>query len=49
MTKNQVMSLLNSEAKMYLNEFYGDLETYVIAKIEATVNTESNVMEVLKK
>lgn len=49
MTKDAVMSILTMEAKQYLNEFYGDLQAYVIARIEATVNTESNVMEVLKK
>ena len=48
-TQEKVMEILTDEAKEYLNEFYGDLETYVIARIESTVNTESNVMEVLKK
>ena len=48
-TKDAVMTILTMEAKQYLNEFYGDLQAYVIARIEATVNTESNVMEVLKK
>lgn len=49
MTKDAVMGILTMEAKQYLNEFYGDLQSYVIARIEATVNTEGNVMEVLKK
>ena len=49
MTKDAVMTILTMEAKQYLNEFYGDLQAYVVARIEATVNTESNVMEVLKK
>lgn len=43
------MEILTDEAKEYLNEFYGDLETYVIAKIESTVNTEAEIMGVLKK
>ena len=49
LTKEAVMTILTEEAKDYLDEFYGDLEGYVIARIEATVNTEGNVMEVLKK
>lgn len=49
MTKDAVMGILTMEAKQYLNEFYGDLQSYVLARIEATVNTEGNVMEVLKK
>lgn len=48
-TKDAVMGILTMEAKQYLNEFYGDLQSYVTARIEATVNTEGNVMEVLKK
>lgn len=48
-TKNKVMEILTDEAKEYLNEAYGDLGEYVITKIESTVNTEANVMEVLKK
>jgi len=43
------MTILTEEAKEYLNEFYGDLEGYIVARIEATVNTEGSVMEVLKK
>lgn len=49
MTKDAVMTILTSEARQYLNTFYGDLQAYVVARIEATVNTEANVMEVLKK
>lgn len=48
-TKDAVMDILTDEAKGYLNEFYGDLQAYIITKIEATVSTEANVMEVLKK
>ncbi len=48
-TQEKVMEILTDEAKEYLNEFYGDLETYVIAKIESTVNTEAEIMGVLKK
>ena len=49
LTKGAVMTILTEEAKEYLNEFYGDLEGYIVARIEATVNTEGSVMEVLKK
>ena len=49
MTKNKVMEILTNDAKECLNEAYGDLGQYVLTKIESTVNTETNVMEVLKK
>lgn len=48
-TKDKVLEILNEDAKEYLTEAYGDLETYLITKIESTVNTEASVMEVLKK
>lgn len=49
MTRDRVIEILNDEAKEYLSEAYGDLEQYILTKIESTVNTEANVMEVLKK
>ena len=48
-TKDKVLNILTDDAKECLNEAYGDLETYILTKIESTVNTEANVMEVLKK
>lgn len=36
-TFDSVMALLSEEAKGYLTEIYGDLELYLINKIEATV------------
>lgn len=48
-TKDKVLNILTDDAKKCLNEAYGDLETYILTKIESTVNTEANVMEVLKK
>lgn len=38
MTLNAVMALLTDEAKRYLSEIYGDLNTYITNQIEATVN-----------
>lgn len=38
MTLNAVMALLTDEAKEYLSEIYGDLNTYITNQIEATVN-----------
>lgn len=38
MTLNAVMALLTDEAKQYLSEVYGDLNTYITNQIEATVN-----------
>ena len=38
MTLNAVMALLTDEAKQYLSEMYGDLNTYITNQIEATVN-----------
>ena len=38
MTLNAVMALLTDEAKKYLSEIYGDLNTYITNQIEATVN-----------
>ena len=49
MTKEKVLEILTEDAKDCLDEAYGDLESYILTKIEATVNTESEIMEVLKK
>ena len=38
MTLDAVMALLTDEAKRYLSEIYGDLNTYITNQIEATVN-----------
>lgn len=38
MTLDQVKSILTEEAKAYLSEAYGDLNAYIIQKIEAEVN-----------
>lgn len=37
-TYTNVMAILNKDAKKYLEEVMGDLETYVYNKIEAEVN-----------
>lgn len=39
MTYDAVMTILNEEAKTYLNTVVGDLQKYIIEQIEATVNT----------
>ena len=38
MTLNAVKALLTDEAKQYLSEIYGDLNTYITNQIEAPVN-----------
>ena len=38
MTLNAVMSILSNEAKEYLSEAFGDLNTYITHQIEAAVN-----------
>lgn len=38
MTLDAIMALLTDEAKQYLSEIYGDLNTYITNQIEATVN-----------
>ena len=38
LTFNAVMAVLTDDAKDYLTEIYGDLTTYITAKIEAEVN-----------
>lgn len=37
-TFNAVMSILTDNAKVYLKEIYGDLDTFIKQKIEAEVN-----------
>lgn len=37
-TYNAVMNVLTDEAKNYLTEIYGDLNTYITNRIEAEVN-----------
>lgn len=39
LTYASVMKILNKEAKEYLSNIYGDLETYITNQIEATVNS----------
>lgn len=38
MTYESVMNILTEDAKSYLYEIYGDLESYITAEIEAEVN-----------
>lgn len=38
LTLDQVKSILTDEAKAYLAEVYGDLNAYIVQKIEAEVN-----------
>lgn len=38
MTYESVMNILTDDAKSYLYEIYGDLESYIAAEIEAEVN-----------
>lgn len=37
-TYDTVLKILSDEAKEYLNEFYGDLNTYLTQQIEAEIN-----------
>lgn len=37
-TCNAVMAILSDDAKEYLTNVFGDLQTYIISKIEAEVN-----------
>lgn len=37
-TYDTVLKILSDEAKVYLNEFYGDLNTYLTQQIEAEIN-----------
>lgn len=43
LTYNAVMAVLTEDAKRYLTEVYGDLTTYITAKIEAEVNVSKIV------
>lgn len=38
MTLNAVMSILSDDAKDYLSEVFGDLNSYITSQIEASVN-----------
>ena len=40
MTKDAVLSTLSDEAKEYLATIYGDLNTFILAKIEAEVKAQ---------
>ena len=40
MTYQNVMSILSVEAKKYLDTIYGDLNSYILTKIESVVNSE---------
>lgn len=42
MTYNSIMAILTEEAKKCLTEVYGDLTTYISARIEAEVNHMKN-------
>lgn len=39
MTLNSVLTILSDDAKIYLKEFYGDLNQYIINRIESEVRT----------
>ena len=45
MTKNAVLNILSAEAKEYLTEAFGDLNTYVNKQIEAAVNVNKIIVE----
>ena len=38
LTYNSVLEILSDDAKIYLDNVYGDLRTYIVKKIEAEVN-----------
>ena len=38
MTLNAVMEILSEDAKKYLSEAFGDLNSYITSQIEASVN-----------
>lgn len=42
MTKEAVLKILSDEAKQYLFETTGDMETYLVQMIEAAVNQDKN-------
>lgn len=46
MTLDAVLAVLNDDAKKYLSEAYGDLNTYITTQIEAAVN--QNKIEIVK-
>ena len=42
MAKEKVMTLLSTDVKDFLKTTYGDLETWVVSKIEATIYERKN-------
>lgn len=42
MAKEKVMTLLSTDVKDFLKSTYGDLETWVVSKIEATIYERKN-------
>ena len=42
MTYDAVMAILTDDAKVYLSNVFGDLETYITKLIEAEVNVNKN-------
>lgn len=44
MTLDSVLNVLNDDARKYLTEMYGDLNTYIVTQIESVVN--SNKIEI---
>lgn len=45
MTCNAVMAILSEDAKEYLQNAVGDLETYIVKKIEAEVNLNKTLIK----
>ena len=39
------MAILSDDAKTYINETFGDVETYLTTQIEAAVNENKTVTE----
>lgn len=44
-TCNAVLTILSDDAKDYLSNIFGDLETYILQKIESAVNQERLIIE----
>lgn len=44
-TCNAVLSILSDDAKTYLSNIFGDLETYILQKIESAVSQERLVID----
>lgn len=45
LTLNSVLAILNADAKEYLSEAFGDLNTYITQQIEASVNVNKKPIE----